>query len=149
MEKFSVLFCLEILKNCIFNEKFYPYMTTTGAFFTELGQFFPIFGKGQGTSPPPPPFPPLVTNLKPTKGSQNVSSKTVSWRNIFLKGKLKNLVLCYRSNSHSHKKNTKCFLLLSVWCWKLVMFCTFIIVSTLSCMLCLMNELEREKSIVW
>ena len=119
-----------------------------GHFSPNWGNFFQFLEKGRGP-PPSPPFPPLVTDLKPTKGSQNVSSKTVSWRNIFLKGKLKNLVLCYRSNVHSHKKNTKCFLLLSVWCWKLVMFCTFIIVSTLSCMLCLMNELEREKSIVW
>ena len=146
MEKFSVLFSLEILKNCIFNEKFYPY-------FHRIGAIFSNFWKMAGDLPPPPPssphFPHLVTDVKPAKGSQNVSSKTVSWRNIFLKGKLKNLVLCYRSNVHSHKKNAKCFLLLLVWCWKLVMFCTFIIVSTLSCMLCMMNELERGKSIVW
>ena len=144
MEKFSVLFCLEILKNCIFNEKFYP------VFSPNWGNFFQFLENGRGPPPPPSPhFPHLVTDVKPTKGSQNVSSKTVSWRNIFLKGKLKNLVLCYRSNVHSHKKNAKCFLLLLVWCWKLVMFCTFIIVSTLSCMLCMMNELERGKSIVW
>ena len=54
------VFCLETLKNCNLNEKFYPQMTSIRAFFPKLGHFVPIFEKKQGRPPPPPP---LVTRL--------------------------------------------------------------------------------------
>ena len=46
----------------------------------------------------------------------------LSWRNIFVMGQLNNLVLCYRGNVHSHKKLSRCFLVLSTWYWKFVKF---------------------------
>ena len=55
-EKLSI-FCLETLKYCILNKKFYP---QSGHFVSKLGHFFPISEKGQGR---PPPLPPLVTRL--------------------------------------------------------------------------------------
>ena len=61
-EKITDFFCLETLKNCILNEKFYPQMTTIRAFFPKLGHFFPIFRKRQGR--PPLPLPPIVTRLQ-------------------------------------------------------------------------------------
>ena len=54
-EKITNLFAWKLFKNCIFNEKFYPQMTTIRAFFPKLGHFFPIFQKGQGRPPPLPP----------------------------------------------------------------------------------------------
>ena len=55
-EKITDFFCLETLKNCISNEKFYPQITTIRAFSPKLGQFFPIFEKGQGRPPTIPRF---------------------------------------------------------------------------------------------
>ena len=48
-------FLLETLKSCIVNEKFNPYMTTISAFSSKIGALFPIFEKGWGRIPPPPP----------------------------------------------------------------------------------------------
>ena len=50
---------------------------------------------------------------------QSVSSKTLPRKNIFLIGQLNNLVLCYRSNVHSHKKISRYFQLLSVMVLKI------------------------------
>ena len=45
-------FAWNLFKSFILNEKFYPWMTTIGAFFSKLGNSFPIFKKGQGRPPP-------------------------------------------------------------------------------------------------
>ena len=63
--KNSLFFCLETLKNCILNEKYYPQMTTIRAFYPQIRALFSDFRKrARETSlPPPPPHPPLVTRL--------------------------------------------------------------------------------------
>ena len=55
--KISGFFYLETLKNVIFNEKFYPQITTIRAFFLQIRALFPNFRKraGETSSPSPPP----------------------------------------------------------------------------------------------
>ena len=52
--KISGFFSWKLLKNCILNEKFKPYMTTIRAFLPKIRALFPIFEKGQGRPPPHP-----------------------------------------------------------------------------------------------
>ena len=59
--KNSWLFLLEIIKNCILNEKFNPYMTTIRALFSKLGHFCPIFQQKQGPLPCPSNYVPAST----------------------------------------------------------------------------------------
>ena len=56
--KKSQFFCLETLKNCILNEKLYPYMTKIRTFSPKIGALFSDFQKRQRR--PPPPFPPSL-----------------------------------------------------------------------------------------
>ena len=54
-EKKYPVFCLETLKNCILNEKFYPLMTTIRAFFLQIRVlFFQFSKKDRGDIPPRP-----------------------------------------------------------------------------------------------
>ena len=48
-------FCMETLKNCILNEKFYPQMTTIRAFFPQIRALFSNFRKRAGETFPPSP----------------------------------------------------------------------------------------------
>ena len=50
-----LFFCLETLKNCILNEKFYPQMTTIRAFCSQIRVLFSNFRKRAGETCPPPP----------------------------------------------------------------------------------------------
>ena len=61
--KISGFFYLETLKNVIFNEKFYPQITTIRAFFIQIRALLPNFRKRAGETSPPS-RPPLVTLLK-------------------------------------------------------------------------------------